>query len=206
MGYWALPVRMTATPDPREAAQKIIRDLDLQSALPRGDAEVEPPFRFDFHLSPLSVELLFWTLIAIAAAVILWTLRDRLPWTSRDSRRPAPAPAPQAPAARRLDEAQTQADALAADGRFVEAMHVLLLRALNEMRNRLGFAFRDSATSREILRSAPLQDRGRGAFAAIVASVERVYFGGAGASDADYADCRANFEAFKDTLNPDPQP
>ncbi len=54
------------------------------------------------------------------------------------------------------------ADELAAEGRFVEAMHVLLLQALADMRRRLDEQFADSLTSREILRACQAPGRGAG--------------------------------------------
>ncbi len=64
------------------------------------------------------------------------------------------------------------ADELAAAGRFVEAMHVLLLQGLAEIRQRLDEQFADSLTSREILRSTRLSDAGRSSLRDIVARVE----------------------------------
>ena len=69
------------------------------------------------------------------------------------------------------------ADELAAQGHFVEAMHVLLLQALADIRRRLREEFADSMTSREILRSKHLSDDLRGPLREVVNRVEVTYFG-----------------------------
>jgi hypothetical protein len=96
--------------------------------------------------------------------------------------------------------ARLEADDLARAGRYAEAMHVLLLRSLAELRDKLKVTFADSLTSREILRRAPLGELGRAAFAEIVRAVERVVFGGARADAAAYQACRESYEALRRSL------
>ncbi len=93
------------------------------------------------------------------------------------------------------------ADELAAEGRFVEAMHVLLLQGLADIRQGLDEQFADSLTSREILRSTRLSDAGRAALRDIVNRVEWTYFGRHPAASADYAACRASFNALAQALH-----
>jgi hypothetical protein len=100
-------------------------------------------------------------------------------------------------------EAQLAADALARQCQFGEAMHVLLLQSLAALRERLNERFADSLTSREILRSTKLPDRGRTALHQIVARVERAYFGEHPASLSDYDACRANFDTVAEVLRAD---
>jgi len=100
----------------------------------------------------------------------------------------------------RMDEAQLEADDLARQGQYGEAMHVLLLKGLNEIRRQLGISFAVSLTSREILRRVQLSDVGRQSLSAIIRSVELTYFGGEDAGQSDYSDCRSNFETLKRSL------
>jgi hypothetical protein len=88
------------------------------------------------------------------------------------------------------------ADDLASQGRYMEAMHLLLLRALTEMRQRIGEQFADSFTSREILRFARLNDSGRGSLRDIISRVEWCYFGEHPVAAADYTACRESFDRF----------
>jgi hypothetical protein len=93
-----------------------------------------------------------------------------------------------------------EADDLARQGRYSEAMHLLLLKSLNELRRNLGINFAASLTSREILRRVQLSDLGRRALAAIIQSVERIYFGGQEAGQADYSECRQHFDVLRHSL------
>ena len=93
------------------------------------------------------------------------------------------------------------ADELAAQGRFVEAMHVLLLQALAEIRRRLDEEFADSMTSREILYSKRLSDALRRPLREVVARVEWSYFGEHPAAREDYVACRASFGALTQALH-----
>jgi hypothetical protein len=93
------------------------------------------------------------------------------------------------------------ADELARQGRFVEAMHTLLLQSLADIRLRLDERFADSLTSREILRSARLPERGRAPLREIIARVEWTYFGEHPAEAADYQACRQRFGELAEALH-----
>jgi hypothetical protein len=99
-----------------------------------------------------------------------------------------------------MEEAQLEADDLARRGQYGEAMHVLLLKSLAEIRLRLGTSFAVSLTSREILRRVALPQSGTGALGAIVQSVEQTYFGGRPAGHEDYLGCRQEFETLRRSL------
>ena len=93
------------------------------------------------------------------------------------------------------------ADELAAQGRFVEAMHVLLLQALADIRRRLREEFADSMTSREILRSRQVSDALRRPLRDVISRVEWTYFGGHPAVRDDYLACRTSFSALVEALH-----
>jgi hypothetical protein len=96
------------------------------------------------------------------------------------------------------------ADELAAQGRFVEAMHVLLLQALAGIRRRLDQEFADSMTSREILRSTQVSDELRRPLRDVINRVEWTYFGGHSAVRDDYLACRLSFSALARALQRSP--
>jgi hypothetical protein len=177
----------------QKIAEQVIRRLDLQSKLP---TEPERP-RMTLQLPP---EVL-WVVIAVALVVLLYTFRDMLPFWRRGLRGGwgADDSAPDDATGQRPEVVLGAADELARDGRYVEAMHVLLLQALAEMRRRLG-EFADSLTSREILRHARLSPAGAGALRDIVERVERTHFGLRPAAEADYQACRASFGALAQAL------
>jgi hypothetical protein len=194
------PASAQTPPEVQTIAEQVIRRLDLQTELPRGP---EPPKPFTIKLP----EWFLWVVIAIGIGVLLYAFRDMIPilrmrhggaWGG-DEDTPADA-RPRTPAA-----VLGAADELAAQGRFVEAMHVLLLQALADIRQRLDEQFADSLTSREILRSTKLSDAGRAPLRDIVDRVELTYFGQRPAELPDYQACRASFNALTQSLHGMPQ-
>jgi hypothetical protein len=182
-------------PKARSIAEQAVRRLDLQTELSR---EPEP---FDWQLK-LPPEVL-WFVVIVGVAVLLYAFRDMIPalrvgrdrdWT------PDEAGSTEAQA-REPAIALGAADALAAQGRFAEAMHVLLLHALAVIRRRLDEPFADSMTSREILRSRHLPDGLRAPLREVVGRVEWSYFGEHPAAHDDYAACRASFATFAEALH-----
>jgi hypothetical protein len=143
-----------------------------------------------------------WLALIIAVAVLLYALREELmslfrrPTTGWEAQ---PAGAGEAAIGSETD-ALAAADRLSREGNFVEAMHVLLLHSLAEIRRQLGEKFADSLTSREIVRIARLTTAARAALRDIVGAVERTYFGPYPAAATDYATCRQNFETLAQAL------
>jgi hypothetical protein len=188
------PAAWPQSPGPAEsAARDSIRSLDLQTELPQ--RRERKPFPLQ-----LPAEVV-WLALICAAALMLYLLRDSLPfWRhSRDQWDEARHGAEPAATADAVD-ALSAADQLSRYGRFVEAMHMLLLQSLAEIRLRLGVQFADSQTSREILRGTTLSPQGRASLREIVAAVEWTYFGGYPAEMRDYAACRRSFENLRRAL------
>ena len=176
-----------------EAAKASISALDLQTTFPRDD-----PVQLRI---PVPAALI-WIAVAVVVGFVLYALRDPLlallgrrneEWETAQAGGDATMPAPGA-------DPLTAADALSREGRFVEAMHLLLLQSLADIREQLRETFADSWTSREILRGARLNPAGRSSLREIIAAVERTYFGGYPAQGDDYAACRRNFDALRRTL------
>jgi hypothetical protein len=172
------------------AADEAIHRLDLQTEFPRGSE----PFNWHFELPPQAL----WIVIAIAIGVLLYAFRDLVPaWRAGASGAGAEqegtagesAPGDQAVIIEAADE-------LAAAGRFVEAMHMLLLHGLAHLRQRLDRQFSDSLTSREILHSTDLPEAARASLRDVVSRVELTYFGRQPAGLADYTACRESFNAL----------
>jgi hypothetical protein len=178
---------------PTEAA-KAIKRLDLQQALPR--EEPEEGWRLDIPPK------LIWAILIAGAVLLVVMFGPELLATLPFSRRPGYGDADFAAPAGGTKPAEILAapDELARQGRFGEAMHVLLLRCLADLRERLGERFADSMTSREILRSTRLSLEGRALLREIVARVELTYFGDHPAGPADYQACRDCFAALADAL------
>jgi hypothetical protein len=175
------------------AADEAIRRLDLQTEFPRGSE----PFNWHVTLPPETI----WVVIAIALGVLLYAFRDLIPalqsragtWAEEDGAAGAATPGDHVVVIEAADE-------LAAHGRFVEAMHMLLLNGLKHIRLRLNRQFADSLTSREILHSADLPEAARVSLRDVVGRVELTYFGKQPAGLADYTACRESFNALARSL------
>ena len=193
---FAIPVASAAAQTERDVqstAQEVIRRLDLQTEVTR---QPEP---FRIKLPP---EVL-WVIIAVALGAVLYSLRDMIPLLrTRGSESWAESEEAAADIARRDPTVVlAAADELAREGRYAEAMHVLLLRGLADIRARLDEPFADSLTSREILRSTRLPDQARDSLRDVVGRVEWTYFGEYPAGQEDYAACRVSFNALEQALH-----
>ena len=170
-------------------AREVTRKLDMQTGLPANASEDLPPPDFHLRLPDDVAEIILWGAILIGVGLIGWVLSDSLPRFGRSSHALEPAPRPTVlplVSIQRLEEAPIDADELARQGRIVEAMHLLLLRGLAELRRSLDMRFADSLTNREILSRLRLPEIALSAFADIVARVEFAYFGDRQTSQEDY--------------------
>ena len=175
-------------------AQDAIRRLDLQTEIP--DAP-EPPAQFSLSLPP---ELL-WVVVAVAVLLLLYSFRDLIPLLRSRGGELTEEEVISAEAMRREPQVVlAAADELARQGRYRDAMHILLLRSLAELRAALDEPFADSLTSREILRSTRLPKTAREPLRDVVGRVEWTYFGERPAEREDYEACRTSFFAIEQAL------
>jgi hypothetical protein len=137
---------------------------------------------------------LFWILLCVLAVLLVVWLASE--WQGREknadpsvARANAP-PAPSMPLIP-LDDIE----ALAAAGRFADAIHLLLLRTIGAL-TKASASLPLSLTSREILAAVPFRPGAREVLAGLVDVVEVSLFGGRPVGEADYVDCRARFDRF----------
>ena len=71
-----------------------------------------------------------------------------------------------------------KADALASEGRYGEALHLLLLGTIRSLSRSARVTTKDSLTSRELLRRFTLADEKMKSFRFLVLGTERYLFGG----------------------------
>ena len=150
-------------------------------------------------LAPLVVAI-FWMGVGALAMVLLYALalglvglRERI---GEEGEARQDGPQEYRPSARTVRVLLSDADALAAQGRFAEAVHLLLYRSIQDIEQARPDAVRLSLTSREIARSALLGTHTRTTFAALARMVERSHFGGDAVSADDYAEARGLYERF----------
>ena len=85
------------------------------------------------------------------------------------------------------------ADALAAAGRFAEAVHLLLYRSVDDIRDRRPGLVRPAMTSRELAGAQDLPTVARHAFSEIARAVEISLFGGRSIDERAWLDCRGAY-------------
>jgi len=189
------PLAADTTPDIAGLARDLPRSLSLQTELPL----LEP---LESHL-PLDTRLLLWAVVVIGACVLAYCLYEILPpfGARRAGWDEIGEDGDGGLAGRGGDDpVRAAADELAQQGRFVEAMHVLLLQGLDEMRTRLDLRFADSLTSREIVSRANAPSDAKTALRDIIGWVERAYFGDHAVDRSDYDACRRSYVALDSTL------
>lgn len=151
--------------------------------------------------------ILLWTVLAAAAAglaiMIYRRIRDgewRLPRRRRAVGVAAEAEeedwAPEAAPARAW---LREADALAAEGRYAEAVHHLLFRSIEDIARRRPRLVRPALTSRELAAAEALPPPARSLFARIAGLVERSLFGGRPVEASDWTTART---AYADLVLP----
>lgn len=186
-------------------------DAELQLTRPEQDIEIPEPSpppgwlrafgRFLQSLGPV-FEVIFWIAVGLVAAGLLYFLfGEAIRLRFGGKRKPKDERKddvlvdirPDAASARSLLE---EADALAREGRFAEAVHLLLFRSIEDIQERLEGGVPNSLTAREIASLGRLPDRARRALKPIILVVERSFFGGR-AVDADgWQEARRSYEDF----------
>ncbi len=150
-------------------------------------------------VTPL-LEYVFWGGLILIGAGLAWLIIRELLKLRMPRAKPKTAVVAAEPEWR-PDEATARnllagADALAAEGRYAEAAHLLLLRSVEDIEIKKPRALKVSLTTREIAGLAGLPEAARPAFIRIGEVVERSLFGGRPVDATDFAECRRAYEAF----------
>ena len=146
--------------------------------------------------------ILLWSMIALLAAALIWLVWQRLKtgqwqWRRRyaeeaaDSEEEVWAPE-HAPARQWLEEA----DALAAQGRYAEAVHHLLFRSVEDIARRRPQLVQPAVTSRELASAPALPANARSLFSGIAELVERSLFGGRSLGEPEWSAARRSYADF----------
>jgi hypothetical protein len=137
--------------------------------------------------------LLGAAVLAIGYVLVRHLLQHGLSQADNFPLRPMPAWQPTAEQARLL---LRDADALAAQNRFADAAHLLLLVAIQEIGDRRPGLILPALTSREIAGLNALSPQAQQIFSHIALVVERCIFGGRALTADDYGEVRRTFEQF----------
>ena len=202
------PIETTPAPPPvndgslTEAHRRLLADSSIQFDLPiveppQPPTWLEPLARFLAAIWPV-IEILFWAALALLILYILYGIARRLQgkeWPGRQKKAKPPEPnwrPDEAPARALLSEA----DALAAQGRFAEAVHLILFRSIEDIDDRRPELLGPALTSRDIAALPAIPERPRSAFARIAMLVERSLFALRPLGEGDWRDCRSAYEEF----------
>ena len=148
--------------------------------------------------------IFLWTIIGVAALALMWVVVDRLrhgawrsPWRRRARVVHAAADEPDwEPDAAPVRSWLREADAMAADGRYAEAVHHLLFRSIEDIQRRRPRVVRPARTSRELAAEPAIPPSARDLFAGIARLVERSLFGGRPVSLDDWTSARSAYADF----------
>jgi hypothetical protein len=158
----------------------------------------EPPSATSELLGALLVALLAAAVIAVVALGIARFL---------GSRKAAPESAGALPEGARGDRprpAPSEIDALAAEGRYAEAVHAMLEIAIAALARGGRLPLSDDMTAREALRELDADEVGRRALGELVLAVEISHFGGRTLDRQDYDRCAAALERIASRPLPAP--
>ena len=188
----------------RQSRDRVLSDSRYQTERP--EPEQRPEFE-PFTIPPWLAKTIFWAVIVGVVALVLFFLfnllldyaRDRTAF-KRNRDRPVEAiqrvDTPLAERRRADPGTLAEADRLAAEGRFGEAIHLLLLVAMARLHRELGPRVAPAMTGREVLRLPALPGATVAPLTRMVQLSEINHFGGRRAAEPDYRDCRADFLRF----------
>jgi hypothetical protein len=186
----------------QRAHEAMLADKTLQFTLPGIPPPKPPPGWlkglaefFDF-VGPI-MPYLFWGLLGLGIIVIVYFVARELfglelGWKKKAGARAAAVDwRPDREKARILLE---DADALAAQGRYDEAVHMLLLRGVADITARRPRLIGPALTSRDIASLPELPSKARPAFGLIADIVERSFFGGRPVTEPGWREARDAYE------------
>jgi hypothetical protein len=177
----------------RQHAEEIAKDPSLQHEPPTPKAP-KPDNDISVPIPPEVFLYLLIGVLGVALCIVAYHLYGTYAFGRRGSKKvdhplqvatqPIMRPAGEPPLPD-LDEIER----LARAGAFAEAIHLMLLRALEALRQRLGISWAKSLTSREIARRSELAPTDRSALKMLVGAVEISRFGGQSANEQIYRAC-----------------
>jgi hypothetical protein len=198
----------TASPEEvRAKAQEVLKDSRYQRAMPPHPEPKDLDDSGDFGPSggggggqvALPVigagaaigKVVFIVLIVVVVLLLVGWLGQAFLGRRREA--PAAEVAAEEGAVRGREPAFDEATRLAAEGRYAEAVHALLLAAIRHFAERSRVSIQPSRTSRELVRLLPLGAEAREAFSDLVRTVELSLFGGAPVGQEEYEQSLARF-------------
>ena len=197
-----------------EAYAALLEGEQLQFKRPFEEVETprefrEPPAFFRWlgnlfaTLGPVFQILFYIGIIAIAAAVLYFVITQipKIRLRKMRIRKDDDAADDHVISTVRPDQKKArswleEADALAKEGKFSEAVHLILFRSIEDIQSKQKQRIPTALTAREIERLEGLPERPRNALRPIIALVEQSFFGGHKLDAESWASARASYEDF----------
>jgi hypothetical protein len=151
-------------------------------------------FRALAELAPV-LAYVFWGGIALGVALIVWLVAREVAAT-RWPKKAAVEAADWRPEPEKARALLEDADRLAGEGRFGEAIHLLLFRSIDDLAGRRPGLIRPALTGRDIAGLEQMPALARDAFGRIAERSERSVFGGRPMGADDFSHARGDYEAF----------
>jgi hypothetical protein len=185
----------------------VLADPGYQTDLPAAKRRAEPsPQGSDVELPVMAspavhaasaaaalAQLVLWVLLGVALVLLVIWAASALAGRTKPEKGPDAALPGGGSADRETPWLPGDAARLAGEGRYGEAIHVLLLVAIRQLGQRSPRGLEPSRTSRELIRLVPLAPDGRRSFEALVRTVELTLFGGVAAGAEDYSQSLDHF-------------
>lgn len=190
---------------------RLLRDRSLQfdfAAAPRPRSIHEPAWLRAlaewigraFGAAAPVLKVVFWVGVAAAVLLVVWLIVREVAGVRfarrRRQRAARPRPADWRPDAQKARALLENADRLAAQGRYDQAVRLILHRGVEDIDARRPTVLRPALTAREIAGLGAVPAAARSAFARIAAIVEFSAFAGRPIGQDAFAQCRAAYEAF----------
>ena len=195
----------------RQNLEEVLGSRDYQSQIePFEEPELDvPSFDWTFGFGDLPIaNLIMWVVIGIGAILLIYLIANEVANQRRNLRGRGTSGGD----VEALDDGTMDpgsdplaaAQVLARQGRFTEAIRLLLAAALEILRLRDGMALSVSLTSREILGRSPIAKRARGALSRLVLAVELSTFGGRAADRGGFDACLDDYRLLSGNRETEP--
>jgi hypothetical protein len=146
-----------------------------------------------------ALEILFWGgVILVAGAIVFFFAREAIKarWPQRKQITDPRANVHWQPKAARARTLLADADRLAAEGRYAEAVHLLLFRSIDDIEEWRPHVLKPDLTSRDIGMLEILPPEARRTFQRIAETVEASFFGGGDVDARMFTECRHAYAGF----------
>jgi hypothetical protein len=146
------------------------------------------------------ISVLFWIGVALIVGLLVYFIATEILgvelFRSKTGAKATSQTSDWRPDTKEARDLLAAADALASEGRFGEAVHLILLRSIEHIDRFRPFTVRPALTARDIGAMAALPDPARPTFVRIANAVERTLFAGLAIDGAEFGACREAYATF----------